>query len=1096
MAKTERILIMKPKTAQPLAPQSKPDAKDDLKSLPLPEVEKKLGSSPDGLSQAEATKRLTQYGPNEIQEKKTNPILKFLSYFWGPIPWMIEVAVILSGVVRHWPDFFIILLLLVANAVVGFWEEHQAGNAIEALKAKLAIKARVKRDGKWLTPAARELVPGDVIHIRLGDIVPADARLLAGDPVEVDQSALTGESLPATRKSGEAVFSGSILRQGEIDALVYATGANTYFGKTAELVQEAHTVSHFQKAVLKIGNYLIMLAVALVAVIITVAIFRGDPILTTLQFALVLTVAAIPVAMPTVLSVTMAVGARLLAKKKAIVSKLVAIEELAGVDVLCADKTGTLTQNKLTLGDPFCVNNIPAEQVIFNASLASRADNNDTIDLAVLGGLKDKEALKGFQVIHFQPFDPVHKRTEATVKGPDSKQFKVTKGAPQVILELSANAGQVKPAVEKAVDEFAARGFRSLGVARADQDGQWQFVGVLPLFDPPREDAKSTIATAQQMGVKVKMVTGDALAIAKETARTLGMGTNILDAGSLGDSKKQETPAVAESIEKADGFAQVFPEHKFHIVDVLQKRGHMVGMTGDGVNDAPALKKADCGIAVSGATDAARAAASIVLLSPGLSVIIDAIKESRRIFQRMNSYAIYRIAETLRVLLFMTLAILIFNFYPLTAVMIVMLALLNDGAILSIAYDNVRYKNQPEAWNMRLVLGIATVLGLVGPIAAFGLFFLGDRVFHLDHKHLQPMMYLMLSVAGHLTIFLTRTRGPFWSIPPARILWMAVLGTQVVATLIAVYGFLMPPLGWGWAGFVWGYALIWAFVSDGVKLLAYRIFDPVKKAGAKPEIKVATQPDAKPAAESDVIISTKPEVKVETKDEEKAGPKPEIKAGSKADPKLDAKSEVEAKPAVEPKPEAKAKTTSDLTPQIAARAYELYERQGHRDGQSVQNWDKAEQEILATQTKAEPKSETMPAAKAELKPEEKTQPTSDTSSKPAAKVEPTPAAKAEPKLESKPDAISETPPEPKPKAETEPVLEVKAPIKPDPSAVTPSAVKSEPKPDSKAKTPADLTPQLVKRVHELYEQLGREEVQAVEDLEKTQRDAREHEAHK
>ena len=807
-------------------PGSKPDAKDDLKSLPLPEVQKKLGWSPDGLSQTEAQRRLTQYGPNEIEEKKTNPLLKFLTYFWGPIPWMIEAAVILSAAAQHWPDFAIILVLLLANAVVGFWEEHQAGNAIAALKATLAIKARVKRDGKWVTPPARELVPGDVIRVRLGDIVPADARLLEGDPVEVDQSALTGELLPATRKSGEAVFSGSIIRQGEIGALVYATGANTYFGRTAQLVQEAHTVSHFQRAVLKIGNYLIILAVALVAVIITVALFRGDPILTTLQFALVLTVAAIPVAMPTVLSVTMAVGARLLAKKEAIVTRLAAIEELAGVDVLCADKTGTLTQNKLTLGDPFSVNKVPAEQVILGAALASRADNNDTIDLAVLGGLKNDQALKGYQVVHFQPFDPVHKRTEATVKGTDGNEFNVTKGAPQVILELSANAGQVKAAAETAVNEFAARGFRSLGVARADAQGRWQFLGVLPLFDPPREDAKTTIATARQIGVKVKMVTGDQLAIARETAGKLGLGTNILDASGFGDTKHHETAQLAEFVEKADGFAQVFPEHKFHIVDVLQQRGHIVGMTGDGVNDAPALKKADCGIAVAGATDAARAAASIVLLTPGLSVIIDAIKESRQIFQRMNSYAIYRIAETLRVLLFMTLAILIFNFYPLTAVMIVMLALLNDGAILSIAYDNVHYKDKPEAWNMPMVLGVATVLGVVGPVAAFGLFYIGERVYHLDRPHLQTLMYLMLSVAGHLTIFLARTRGPFWSIPPARILWVAVLGTQAVATLIAVYGLFMTPLGWGWALFVWGYALVWFLVSDRVKLLAYRVFDP------------------------------------------------------------------------------------------------------------------------------------------------------------------------------------------------------------------------------------------------------------------------------
>jgi H+-transporting ATPase len=811
------------------APEPKVNSKveaEDLKSLPMQEVQNKLGFSPDGLTQSEAQKRLTLYGPNEIGEKKSNSFLKFLSYFWGPIPWMIEVAVILSGVVGHWPDFFIILLLLVANGVVGFWEEREAGNAIAALKAKLAINARAKRDGKWITPPARELVPGDVIRMRLGDIVPADARLLAGDTVEVDQSALTGESLPAERKTGEAVFSGSIIRQGEINGLVYATGANTYFGKTAQLVQEAYTVSHFQRAVLKIGNYLIMLAVALVAVIIAVAIFRGDPILTTVQFALVLTVAAIPVAMPTVLSVTMAVGARLLAKKQAIVSRLVAIEELAGVDVLCSDKTGTLTQNKLTLGDPFRANNVPAEQIILYAALASRADNNDTIDLAVLGGLKNKQALQSYEVVHFEPFDAVHKRTEASVKGADAKMFKVTKGAPQVILELSINAEQVRSAVDKAVNEFATRGFRSLGVARTEGEGQWQFLGVLPLFDPPREDAEATIATARHMGVKIKMVTGDALAIAQETAKKLGMGAAILDASSLGDAKHQETKEVSESIEKSDGFAQVFPEHKFHIVDVLQKLGHIVGMTGDGVNDAPALKKADCGIAVSGATDAARAAADIVLTTPGLSVIIEAIKESRKIFQRMNSYAIYRIAETLRVLLFMTLAILIFNFYPLTAVMIVMLALLNDGAILSIAYDNVIYKDEPEAWNMRVVLGIATVLGGVGPVAAFGLFFLGDRVFHLDYQHLQPMMYLMLSVAGHLTIFQARTRGPFWSIPPAPLLWVAVVGTQILATLIAVYGLFMPALGWGWALFVWGYALAWFLVTDPVKLLAYRIFDP------------------------------------------------------------------------------------------------------------------------------------------------------------------------------------------------------------------------------------------------------------------------------
>ena len=812
----------------PGATSATSDREDDLTSLPMSEVEKRLGASSDGLSQDEANKRLAQYGPNEIAEHTTNALLKFLTYFWGPIPWMIEIAVILSGAVGHWADFAIILVLLFSNAVVGFTEERQAGNAIDALKAKLAITARVRRDGQWITSAARDLVPGDVIRLRLGDIVPADARLLDGDPVEVDQSTLTGESLPATRNPGEAVFSGSIIRRGEIGGLVYATGTRTYFGKTAELVQDVHTVSHFQRAVLKIGNYLIILAVALVAVIAAASLLRGDPVLTTLQFALVLTVAAIPVAMPTVLSVTMAVGARLLAIKQAVVTRLVAIEELAGVDVLCADKTGTLTQNSLTLGEPFTVGDVTAADVILNAALASRADNDDPIDLAVLGALTGKDALHGYQVTHFQPFDPVHKRTGATVTAPDGTTFTVSKGAPQVMLTLATDAAKIRPAVDNTVNDFAARGFRSLGVARADADGQWRLLGMLPLFDPPREDAKSTIATARAMGVAVKMVTGDALAIAKETATKVGLGSGILDATSLGEVHKSETDAVGQSIETADGFAQVFPEHKFHIVDVLQRRGHIVGMTGDGVNDAPALKKADCGIAVSDATDAARAAADIALLTPGLSVIIDAIRESRKIFQRMNSYAIYRVAETLRVLLFVTMAILVFNFYPLTAVMIVMLALLNDGAILSIAYDNVHYRNQPEAWNMRLVLGIATVLGVVGPIAAFGLFYLGDRVFDLGHPRLQTLMYLMLSVAGHLTIFLTRTRGPFWSIRPARILWIAVLGTQTIATLIAVYGLFMTPLGWGWAAFVWAYALIWFLLSDRVKLRAYRILDPAR----------------------------------------------------------------------------------------------------------------------------------------------------------------------------------------------------------------------------------------------------------------------------
>jgi H+-transporting ATPase len=811
------------------AAHAAPKQKTDLQTLPMDQVEQKLASSPDGLTDQEAAKRLAETGPNEIEDKKPSPFLEFIKYFWGPIPWMIEAACILSAAVGHWPDVVIILLLLFANATIGFWEERAAGNAIEALKARLAVNARARRSGKWITPPARDLVPGDVIRLRLGDIVPADARLLPCDEISVDQAALTGESLPVTRHAGEAVFSGSIIRRGETAALVYATGTNTYFGETARLMESAHTVSHFQKAVLQIGNYLIMLAVALVCLILAAGIYRGEPLLTLLQFALVLTVAAIPVAMPTVLSVTMAVGAKLLARKKAIVSKLVAIEELAGVDVLCADKTGTLTQNSLTLGAPHCIAGATPQQVILEAALASRADDDDVIDLAVIAGLANQDSLKSYQTEHFTPFDPVHKRTEATIKDEGGKTFKVTKGAPQVILALASNGDAIKKDFDQAVEGFARRGFRALAVARADGAGPWMLTGILPLSDPPREDARQTIATARSMGVKVEMVTGDALAIAIEMAQTLGMGANILDGASLGHADTRESPEEVALVEKADGFAQVFPEHKYHIVDILQTHGHIVGMTGDGVNDAPALKKADCGIAVSGATDAARAAASIVLTTPGLSVIIDAIKESRRIFQRMNSYAIYRIAETLRVLIFMTLAILVFNFYPLTAIMIVMLALLNDGAILSIAYDNVSYRNTPEAWDMRLVLCIATVLGLVGPAAAFGLFYTADQVWHLPHPLIQTMMYLMLSVAGHLTIFQTRTRGPWWSTRPSWILVGAVCGTQAGATLISVYGAgLVTPLGWHYAGLIWAYAIACFLATDPLKLLAYAILDALR----------------------------------------------------------------------------------------------------------------------------------------------------------------------------------------------------------------------------------------------------------------------------
>ena len=794
---------------------------DEARKASVADLMNNLSSTESGLSTSEADARLQQYGPNEILEKKANPLIKFLGYFWGTIPGMIEAAAILSAILSRWDDFAIIFLLLLMNGVVGFWQERKADNAIELLKERLAPTARVQRDGKWKGLPSGELVPGDIVRIRLGEIVPADIKLIEGDFLLIDESSLTGESLPVEKKVSDIAFSGSIVRQGEMTALVFATGMNTYFGRTAKLVELAKTQSHFQKAVVKIGDYLIILAGVMVILIFIVATLRHESFLQTLQFALVLVVAAIPAALPAVLSVTMAVGAMELAKKEAIVSKLAAIEEMAGVDVLCSDKTGTITQNAISVAEVVPFEGFSEKDVLLLGTLASREEDSDLIDVAIIKKSKEEQVEPGsYKLGKFKPFDPVSKRTEAEIEGPQGS-FRAAKGAPQAILSLAANS-TVGTSVDQAVETFASKGYRAMGVARTESNGAWRYVGLIALQDPPREDSAETIKTAQSLGVRIKMVTGDHVAIAKEIAKMVGLGTNIERASDFIDKPDEEATDI---IEKADGFAQVFPEHKFKIVELLQTRGHIVGMTGDGVNDAPALKKADAGIAVSGATDAAKSAAAIVLTRPGLSVIIDAIKESRKIFRRMNSYAIYRIAETIRVLFFITLSIIIFNFYPVTAIMIVLLALLNDFAIMSIAYDRAEYALKPSRWDMTTVLSMATFLGLVGTVASFILFFIGVNVLHLSKDVLQSMMYLKLSVAGHFLIFITRTKGHFWSYRPSNILLAAVLGTQTVATIIAVYGLLIPPIGWSLALFVWTYAMVSFVLTDLAKVFLFRRFE-------------------------------------------------------------------------------------------------------------------------------------------------------------------------------------------------------------------------------------------------------------------------------
>ncbi len=666
---------------------------------------------------------------------------------------------------------------------------------------------------------AEEIVPGDMILLGRGDVVAADGEVCDGT-VETDESALTGESLPVAKGPGEPVFSGTVVSRGSPTVRVLATGGRTVFGRTARLAGAAPPPSHFQRAILTIGRYLIVLALSLVAVIVVVSLLRGTSVSETLEFALVVAIAAIPVALPAVLSVTMAVGARDLARRQAIVSHLPTVEEMSGVNVLCADKTGTITRNELAVADVVALaEDVGRETILREAALTAEPGGEDPIDGAVLAALEgtfdDDRA-----VIAREPFDASRKRAVATIRGPDGRSFRVAKGAVQAILELTGERGVTAQRLSAATAQLAARGHRALAVARADDGAPWRIRGILGIQDPPRADSRETLAQAARLGIDVKMVTGDRVEIAREVADEVGLGDRVLDADAIGGL---DDDALADVVEDADGFAQVVPEDKYRIVRALQARGHIVGMTGDGVNDAPALRRADAGIAVSGATDAARAAADIVLLSAGLSVIIDAIHRAREVFRRMTNYAIYRITETIRIVAFVTLSIVAFDFFPVTPVQIVLLAILNDAAILTIAYDRVPSSARPERWQLGEVLTVAGVLGAVGVVESFLLVALAVGPLDLAHAEIQTLLYLKLSVAGHLTLFVARTRGRFWTHRPAAILLAAVLGTQLVATLIAVTGFLMEPLTWPLAAFVWGYALVWMLILDEAKVVTYRI---------------------------------------------------------------------------------------------------------------------------------------------------------------------------------------------------------------------------------------------------------------------------------
>ncbi|SPT20373.1 unnamed protein product [Triticum aestivum] len=829
----------------------------DLENIPIEEVFEQLKCTRQGLTSDEGAQRVEIFGLNKLEEKKESKVLKFLGFMWNPLSWVMEMAAIMAialanggGKPPDWQDFVGIIVLLVINSTISFIEENNAGNAAAALMANLAPKTKVLRDGRWGEQEASILVPGDIVSIKLGDIVPADARLLEGDPLKIDQSGLTGESLPVTKNPGDEVFSGSTCKQGEIEAVVIATGVHTFFGKAAHLVDSTNQVGHFQQVLTAIGNFCIVsIAVGIVIEIIVMFPIQRRKYRAGIENLLVLLIGGIPIAMPTVLSVTMAIGSHKLSQQGAITKRMTAIEELAGMDVLCSDKTGTLTLNKLSVDKNLVevfAKGVDKEHVLLLAARASRVENQDAIDACMVGMLADpKEARAGIREVHFLPFNPTDKRTALTYIDAEGNWHRASKGAPEQIITLCNCKEDVKRKVHSVIEKYAERGLRSLAVARQEvpekskdsPGGPWQFIGLLPLFDPPRHDSAETIRKALVLGVNVKMITGAYTVIQISCLEfcmfggRLGMGTNMYPSSALlGQSKdgSLESLPVDELIEKADGFAGVFPEHKYEIVKRLQEKKHIVGMTGDGVNDAPALKKADIGIAVDDATDAARSASDIVLTEPGLSVIISAVLTSRCIFQRMKNYTIYAVSITIRIVLgFMLIALIWkFDFAPF---MVLIIAILNDGTIMTISKDRVKPSPLPDSWKLNEIFATGVVLGTYLALMTVVFFWVihktdfftnkfGVRSIRDSEFEMMSALYLQVSIVSQALIFVTRSRSWSFVERPGFLLVTAFLLAQLVATLIAVYAnwefARIKGIGWGWAGVIWLFSIVFYFPLD------------------------------------------------------------------------------------------------------------------------------------------------------------------------------------------------------------------------------------------------------------------------------------------
>jgi len=758
-----------------------------------------------GLTSDEAKARLAHYGFNEVSEAKPHALLTLLRKFWAPVPWMLEATIALTMLSARYLDAAIIGFLLVFNIVISFLQEGQAEHALALLRQRLATSARVLRDGRWQQVAARELVPGDVIHVRMGDVIPADITISDGALV-VDQSPLTGESVPVEKGMGETLYAGAIARQGEATGTVTATGTRTYFGKTTELVKTARAVSHLETVIVTIVKYLVAIDVLLVLGMLVFAWIVRISLLSALPFALTVLVASVPVALPATFTLAQALGAQEMAKRGVLITRLSAIEEAASMDVLCIDKTGTITLNQLSVGQLVPFPPFSEDDLLTYGAIASDAASQDPLDLAILAAHQAQHLAALPERLSFTPFDPALKRTEASVLR-EGTPIRVIKGAPQVVAALVAGIDQ--GVVEADVARLAESGYRVLAVAAGPQS-RLQLVGLIGLYDPPRPDSAALIASLHTLGVRTKMLTGDTVETARAIAAKIGLGEQVCDAATL---KARGAQLASDS----DVFAGIFPEDKFYLVQTLQAGQHVVGMTGDGVNDAPALKQAEVGIAVSSATDVAKAAASIVLTTPGLLDILAAVQASRRVYQRMYTYTLNKIIKTIQVAVFLTLSFFLTQRFVITPTLIVLLLFANDFVTMSIATDHAMPNPMPDRWQVRQLVGSALALAVVLLVESFLLLWLMLGVFHESLAQTQTLVFLMLVFSGQTTVYVVRERGPFWSSLPGRALLVASLCDLLIVSGLAALGILMTPVSLILIGLAFALALAFMLLLDQVK---------------------------------------------------------------------------------------------------------------------------------------------------------------------------------------------------------------------------------------------------------------------------------------